>query len=398
MSKDKKVKSEVKVKIEDSKPTLNGLRENSQEDFKDVITKLGIDEFYTKAETKQKQYNKFVTAVVPEANFNYMSDLIELPTTKQGYKWLLVCMDLATNVFDIEAMKNKEATTTLKAFQSIVARKILTLPEISLKTDGGTEFKGEFNKYLTDHGIFVKTAQPYNKKQMGPVEGLNNTIARILMNYMNNMSIKIGKDYSEWLDIIPNIRSEVNKYRKRNLDKLKAYQDKHFFDITEAGTPEYKIGDFVHFKLNRPLDIHGAPLSGTKFRQGDRMYSIETRAIVDILYYPSKPYYRYKLKDMPNVSYSAYDLKLSQQNDNYYAVRAIIGMKIVRKKKYFLVWWRKQLKKDSTWESEEQLIEDGFEKELEEFDSKENAKKGVAPKPVKIVENDYDEDNPYWQA
>lgn len=394
MSDKNKVKSEEKMKIKEEKLTLNGLRENSKEKFKEVISKLGIDEFYTKSDVKQKVYKKFVTAVVPEANFNYMCDLIELPTTQQKYKWLLVVMHLATNIFDIEAMKNKEASTTLKAFQNIIARKILTLPEISIKTDGGTEFKAEFRKYLTDHGVFVKTAQAYNKKQMGPVEGLNNTIARILMNYMNNMSQEMGKDYTEWLDILPNIRVEVNKYRKRNLDELKEYQSKHYFDVTEDGTPEYKIGDFVHFRVTRPIDIHGAPVTGNKFRKGDRIYSIESREIVDILYYPSKPYFRYKLKDMPEVSYSAYDLKPSKQTDNYCAVRAIIGMKIAQKKKYYLVHWRKKLKKDSTWESEEQLIE-----ELREFDAQQNTKKGVAPIPVDVAEpdEDYDVENPYWK-
>lgn len=89
-----------KVKIQDKKvklkskiggPTLNGLRENSSRSFKDVIKDVGINEFFTKADTKQK-YNKFVTAVVPEKDFNYMSDLIELPTTSQGFKWLIVVL------------------------------------------------------------------------------------------------------------------------------------------------------------------------------------------------------------------------------------------------------------------------------------------------------------------
>jgi hypothetical protein len=146
------------------------------------------------------------------------------------------------------------------------------------------------------------------------------------------------------------------------------------------------------------MDIHGEPLSGTKFRQGDRLYSIETREIVDILYYPSEPFFRYKLKDMPNVSYSAYDLKLSEHQDNYYAVREIIGMKTVKKEKFFLVWWKKQLKKNSTWESEKQLIEDGFEKELQEFETKQNTKKGIVPKKVVEPVKDYDEEEyPYWE-
>jgi hypothetical protein len=61
---------------------------------------------------------------VPEKDFNYMSDLIELPQTDKGFKWLLVVMDLATNLFDIEPMKNKTAETTLNSFKAIIKRKI----------------------------------------------------------------------------------------------------------------------------------------------------------------------------------------------------------------------------------------------------------------------------------
>ncbi len=363
--------SKSKVKTEKKKgTTLNDLRINKSQSFKDVIKNVGINEFYTKADKKQ-QYNKFITAVVPEADFNYMSDLIELPTTSKGFKWLLVVLDLGTNEFDIEPMKNKEAKTTLEAFKNIVKRGILKLPEISLKTDGGTEFKSVFHSYLEDHGIFHKTAMPYRKQQMGPVEGLNKTIARLLMTYLNDKSVENDKDYYEWTDILDIIRKEVNAYRKRDLGKLREYQDNHFFDPNVAGDPEYEIGEFVHWKLDRPIDILGKPINDSKFRSGDRIYSVQTREIVDIISYPSKPYYRYKLKDMPRVSYSASELKLSKEKeDNFYIVKQIIDVKTVNKQKYYLCWWDKYLKKDATWEPVDQLIEDGLADMITAFEKR----------------------------
>lgn len=388
------VQKEMKVK----KKSKNSLRENNKQSFKDVIKILNIDETFTKSDTKQKKYNKFITAVVPEENFNYMSDLIELPTTSEKYKWLLVCMDLATNIFDIEAMKNKEAKTTLDAFKIIIKRGILKLPEISLKTDGGTEFKGQFNSYLLNHKIFHKTAMTYRKTQMGPVEGLNNTIARLLMNYLNDKSLEIGKDYLNWTDILPQIRVEVNHYRKRNIDKLKDYQDEHYFNVNVAGKPEYSIGDYVHWKVERPIDIHGKSLNDQKFRKGDRIYSLETRQIVDILCYSSTPYYRYKLKDMNNVSYSSYELKPSAKGDDYYRVRKIIGVKTMNKKKFYLVWWDKTLKKDATWVSGDQLVEDGLSDEIQAYEKQHMKQKKIIPKnKVAVVDDDYDEENPYWK-
>ena len=126
--------------------------------------------------------------------------------------------------------------------------------------------------------------------------------------------------------------------------------------------------------MDRPTDIRGTPINDSKFRMGDRMFSLETRKIVDILCYPSKPFYRYKLHDMVNVSYSASELKQSEQTDNYFIMKKIIGVKTVAKRKYYLAWWKGELKKDATWESAEKLLEDGLEDEIANFE-KENRKK-----------------------
>lgn len=356
------------IKVKTEKPlTRRKLRENASTEFKDVMETLKIDEFFTKSTQKQR-YNELLLNVVPEPSFNHMADLIELPTTKDKFKWLLVVVDLATNEFDIEPMKNKEAMTTMNALKVIMKRKYLDYPEISLKTDNGTEFKGQFNAHLEDKGIFHKTAKPYRHQQMAPVEGLNKTIVRILMNYTNNMSLEMKKDYNEWTDILPKMREELNKYRRRDLDKLKKYQSQHWFDPEEAGEPEYHIGDFVHWKLDKPTNILGVTINDARFREGDRRYSIESREIVKILPFQDDPYYRYKLKDMVNVSYSATELKPAKVSDNFYLVKKIIGRKQEKKVKYYLVHWKGKLKKDSTWERADDLIEDGLEDEIKAYE------------------------------
>ena len=371
---DLKDSADVKPVIKE-KVSVNSVREQPEEEFKEVMDTLGIDEYFTKADNKQKVYNKFLSAVVPEPNFNYMSDLIELPTTKDKFKFLLVIVDLATNLFDIEPMTNKSSETTLQSFKNIIKRKILIMPEISLKTDGGTEFKSVFDKYLSDNGVWHKTAMPYRKRQMSPVEGLNGVIGRILMNYLNSKSTEIGKDYCEWTDILGKIRKEVNAYRKRDMNKLKKYQDTKYFDITQAGEPDYNIGDMVYYKLDKPTDILGQALSDDKHRYGDRIYSIATKEIVDILMYPSEPYYRYKLRGMPHASYSKYELKKSNKTETTYAVKKIIGMKVVNKKRQYLVWFKGELKANASWEGEAQLLEDGLEDYIDEFKKIYNKKK-----------------------
>jgi len=107
-----------------------------------------------------------------------MADLIMLPKTSDGYKYLLVVMDLAKNDFDIEPLKSKDASATVLAFKKMIKRKWIKLPDISLKTDGGTEFGSEFHKFLLSHKIFHKIAMPYRHTQMAPVESLNRSLTR----------------------------------------------------------------------------------------------------------------------------------------------------------------------------------------------------------------------------
>ena len=74
-----------------------------------VLDKLGVDEIFTRPTPKQRVFNHIKDNIPHVANYNYMADLLELPKTRKGFRYLLVMVDLATNKFDIEPMKNKEA-------------------------------------------------------------------------------------------------------------------------------------------------------------------------------------------------------------------------------------------------------------------------------------------------
>ena len=362
------------VKDKNPKPILmkkNVKKENKP--FQTVLDSFHIDEYLTKLDSKQNEFNSFLNSVVPIKDFNYMSDLLQLPTTTEGYKYLLVVVDLATSLFDIEPLKDKQAKTTLMGYKNIIKRKILTLPEISFKTDNGTEFKGEFNKFLEKNKILHKFSLPYRHKQMAVVESLNKALSRILMNYLNKKSTELNVKYKNWTDILPQVRTELNKFRERNLEKLKEYQNQHYFNPTSE--PKYKIGDFVHFKLEHPQDFSGNVLPDSKFRSGDRRFSIQTRKITDVLFYPDEPYYRYKIQDMPNVSYSEHELKPSKINQNTYIIKKIIGKKTEKGKVYYLVWWRKYLKKDSTWEAKDKLIEDDCLEFIKSYEKEQKGKR-----------------------
>ena len=74
-----------------------------------ILKSLNRDETYTKAPKIKKEYSKVKDNIPLIQNYNFMADLLELPTTHYGYKYLLVIVDLATDEFDIEKLKSKES-------------------------------------------------------------------------------------------------------------------------------------------------------------------------------------------------------------------------------------------------------------------------------------------------
>jgi hypothetical protein len=86
-----------------------------------ILDKIGVDETHTK---KQKhKFDKVRDNTFPKGGYNEMADLLMLPTTKEGYKYLLCIVDLWSNMFDIEPLKNKTAEATLEGMMNIFKRK-----------------------------------------------------------------------------------------------------------------------------------------------------------------------------------------------------------------------------------------------------------------------------------
>jgi hypothetical protein len=297
-------------------------------------------------------------------DYNFMADLLFLPTTKKKNKYLLVVVDLWSNDFDIEPLKDKEATSVLTAFKKIIKRPFINMPKASIRTDGGTEFKGVFKKYLYDNSILHRVAEPYRHQQLSNVENLNKTLGRIFNGYMNAKEEELGYTYDEWDDIIPYVRDELNKIRHRT-------DGDPYNDVMETSTnqePKYKIGDLVYRKLERPKNALGYNQSTTNFRMGDYRFDIkQPRKIKKILYYPNN--IRYLLDGHNNVSYTEVELKPSKEQSEKYVIKKILGKKKVNRKVYYLIWWDKHLKKNATFEPETELIKDGLKSLLDEYNN-----------------------------
>ena len=104
--------------------------------MKTLLKSFKIDEKLTRPRLeKQPVYNQFKNNIPRIEDYNFMADLIEMPETKNKNKYILVIVDLATNEFDIEPLKNKSAEDVLLGSKKIFKRSYLKVPYASIRTD-----------------------------------------------------------------------------------------------------------------------------------------------------------------------------------------------------------------------------------------------------------------------
>lgn len=340
-----------------------------------IIKELGLDDTLNKKHFKEKAYNKIWLEIPHQEDYNLMADLMDLPTTKSGYKHLFCIVDLYTLEFDCEPVKNKTAQTVLDAMLQCFKRQYVKKPYASINTDGGSEFKSVFHKWVYDQNIYHKYGSPYRHRQQSVIESLNRQIGKLLILYLNQMTKRTGKEYTDWDAFLPEVRKVLNNYRQDLFNKLtKKYKNYSLVQQKIETKPKFVVGQVVHYKLDYPENAQLDKQSSARFREGDYRWSSDVRKIISVVYMNSKPWYRYMLEGKPNISYSEYELIPASQNFSTFKVKDIIGKKIEKKVKYYLVWWQKELKKDATWESEKQLIEDGLQDYIKRFEDEQKEK------------------------
>ena len=322
-----------------------------------ILSKIGADETYTKKE--KYKFDKVHDNAFPMSGYNEFADLLMLPTTKENYKYLLCMVDIWSNYVDFEPLKTKTAKETLAAMLKIFKRNYVVKPKASLKTDNGSEFKEVFDKWLKDHHIAHLVNLPDRHQQMANVENLNKQVGRIINTYLTAKSVELGHEFREWLSILPIIRVELNKMKKHYSDEDPF--DKPMGQVNVKSMNKYNVGDIVMRPLEKAESINGEKLFGG-FRSGDRRFDLTPRKITKVFLYNNN--FRYKLDGFPDVSYAEAELKKSQEKQEKWEVKKIIDKRIVNKKVQYKIWWKGYLKKDSTFENRETLLEDLGEQRL----------------------------------
>lgn len=356
-----------------------------------VIKNLELDDKLNRNNHKQTHYNKVWYEIPHHEDYNMMTDLIEFVKSSKGYKYLFVIVDLYSFDIDFEPLQNKTAQNVLDAMLKCFKRNYVKKPYGSISTDGGTEFKSVFHKWIFDNNIYHKVGIPYRHRQQSTVESANRQITKIIMLYINKMSKKIGKEFTDWENILPDLRLELNKHRDKLFEKttLKYYGDKSKniipYDVInqDVQRPKYRIGNMVHWKLDYPENFNMDKQRTPQWRSGDYRFSQITRKIIKVIFMETSPFFRYILEGKPDVSYSEFELIPSKEKHSKYIVNKIIGKKTEKGKVFYLVWFLGELKKNASYQSKDNLIEDGLQDYIDYYENEVKDKLAKARENIK---------------
>jgi len=311
-----------------------------------ILKELKINEKYSKPVKIKKEFSKVKDNIPLKADYNFMADLLELPETKKGFKYLLVVVDLATDEFDIEPITNNKSLTVVDAMKRMFNRRYIKKPYASIRTDGGAEFKDAFEKYCYENSILHKIGVAERHQQTANVERLNRELGRLFNGYMNAIEEKTGETYKEWVEVVPKVRTMLNDFRKK--PEGDPFTDVYpTVDLTKQ--PKYKIHDVVYRMSEKPLDALGKKQPTQNFRMGDYRWERIPRKVVKVLRYAGKVPIRYILENLPNVAYAEYELMPAEEKQAMYVVQSVKAKRTINGVKELLIKW-KGFKKPS-WEN-----------------------------------------------
>ena len=130
---------------------------------------LGRDAVYQTARSLRRRFTRRPDAPLYfnekwEADLGDYGHRLRQLSADSSARYFLLCVDLFSKKFFVEAVANKTATEVAEAWDRILAR--LTppyAPPVVLETDQGGEFRSKFVERVANAGVSLKTARGVNK-------------------------------------------------------------------------------------------------------------------------------------------------------------------------------------------------------------------------------------------
>lgn len=218
---------------------------------------------------------------VYEPNNTHQMDLLTLPND-QGFKYLLVVVDIATKKIDAYPLREKSSEAVTNGLTQIYKAKILKQPK-RIECDQGGEFKKDFEKkFGKDLNIIIRRGKPGRHRQQGLVERANQTLGYLIFKKQLYEELEKNKTSTDWLHMYRKIITKLNT-------KAKQMQFKDNPPDAEGNSLNLlDIGTKVLVPEEEPRSIEGYKYVG-RFRKTDRRYELLPRVVKEVILKPNQP-------------------------------------------------------------------------------------------------------------
>ena len=242
------------------------------------LTKIFIDEIYSKPPKKNYPTNKVIYNHVDEIWSIDLADMIDYKiSNNKGYRYIFIVIDNFSKYLWVIPLKNKYAETITKEFSNILTTS--KRKPLKLESDRGTEFYNSiFQNFLKS-----KSIQHYSRyTDKGP--SIAERVIRTVRNLLKKPVFEKGK--ADWLSELPSVIKKYNnsihsstkmtpiQASKKSNEKL-VYNN--LKDDREIQKPKYKLGQLV-----RTADIKRVFSKGDSTNWSYKLYTI-TEVIHDTI-------------------------------------------------------------------------------------------------------------------
>jgi Integrase core domain len=300
---------------------------------------------YTLHKPKRKRFPRNFYSVDNIADL-WQADLIcweTLAEYNDGFKYILVVIDVFSKFAYTVALKSKTASDVIKAFTRIFGK--TTLKPMRLATDRGREFNNKFFlKFMKKHNVQFNVVEDDQNKSC-IAERFIRTLTSLIYKYFT------AENTFRYIDVLEQLTDSYNNRKHRSIGMAPtAVNDSNILEVWKNLTrsrkilkkkPKCKVGDYVRVSKNKHIFSKNYTPN----------YSHEVFIIQQVIL--REPVV-YKLKDLMNeeitgVFYEPEIQKVTFDENTEYFIDKIISTKVKSGRKLAFVSWEGWPEKFNSW-------------------------------------------------
>ena len=246
--------------------------------IKKDLTKIFIDEIYSKPPRKNYPTNKIIYNHIDEVWSIDLADMIDYKiSNNKGFRYIFIIIDNFSKYLWAMPLKNKYSQTITNEFSNILTKS--KRKPLKIESDRGTEFYNSiFQKLLKNKNI-----HHYSRfTDKGP--SIAERVIRTIRNLLKKPVFEKGD--ADWLSELPSVVKQYNNTihhstKMTPIQASKKVNEKEVFsnlrDDREVRKPKFKLGDLV-----RTSDIKKVFSKGDSTNYSYKLYTI-TEVIHDTI-------------------------------------------------------------------------------------------------------------------